>query len=171
MNLHVEVTLAAPQAWPLAPAALNDIVTAAAKAVWREVASSALPNAVANEREDRSASLHVMLADEDMIRPLNASWRGRNTSTNVLSFSAPPMPVPPGEPVFLGEIVLGGEVIVREADQAGVSLQDQLAWMVVHGTLHILGYDHENAQDRAQMEALESAIMKCLGYEDPHAGD
>ena len=164
-NLLVDVSLTAPQAWPLSSEYLAAIVSRAARAAWHKAKALSVPEGA----EERPVSLHVLLADDETIRPLNAAWRGKDAPTNVLSFPAPPVPVPPGEPMQLGEIVLSGEVIAREAEDAGVPLEDQLAWMVVHGTLHILGYDHENAKDQAQMQALESAIMKHLGYDDPHA--
>lgn len=111
----------------------------------------------------------VLFTDDAAIARINAEWRGKDKPTNVLSFPAPPgMPVPEGEPRFLGDIVLAHGVIAREAAEQGKSLHDHTAHLIVHGTLHLLGYDHESEAEAEDMERLEADILKGLGISDPY---
>jgi probable rRNA maturation factor len=87
----------------------------------------------------------------------------------VLSFPAPPSPTVTG-PRFLGDIVLAFETIEREAQAQGISTEAHLAHLVVHGTLHLLGYDHETDEEATVMERLETRILAGLGIADPYAG-
>jgi probable rRNA maturation factor len=114
------------------------------------------------------AEISVQLADDAQIRALNAQWRGVDKPTNVLSFPAAPngkIAVAP----LLGDIVLSFETAEREAAEEGKSLADHCVHLVVHGFLHLLGFDHERAAEADRMEALETDILAKLGIADPYA--
>jgi len=115
--------------------------------------------------------LGIVLTDDAEQRTLNRIWRGRDSPTNVLSFSttAPNEPSPPGAPVLLGDVVLAFETVAREAAEQRKHLADHLAHLVVHGVLHLLGFDHENDAEAAIMEARETEILSRLGVPAPYA--
>ncbi len=160
-GIEVIVDHAAPDAWPVAPEALAAVVRRAIQETVR-LAAEDLPG-------EGPFAVSVTLADDATVQALNRDWRGRDRPTNVLSFPAPAgMPVPPGEPRPLGDLVLSGPVLVREAAVAGVPLEEHLAWMVIHGMLHLLGHDHMEEEERRRMEALEVRILKALGLESPY---
>lgn len=118
---------------------------------------------------ETSASLK--LSDDNTVRRLNKQWRGIDKPTNVLSF---PMQAPPGsrgkEPVEIGDIIIAQETLAREAAEMGISAHDHFRHLVLHGLLHLLGYDHENDEEAEVMEALETRILATLGVADPYAG-
>ncbi len=107
-------------------------------------------------------SLTVALADDKRVRALNARDRKKDRSTNVLSY-------PSGEKSFLGDVVLARQTVWREAKEQKKTPADHLVHLVVHGTLHLLGHDHETSDaDADRMEALERRILKRLGIADPY---
>lgn len=112
------------------------------------------------------AEVSAVLTDDARIQALNSRWRGQDKPTNVLSF---PAPEDPAEPRFLGDIVLAFETIRREAQQEEKALLHHLAHLAVHGTLHLLGYDHEHESDAIRMEDQERKILSRLGISDPYA--
>ena len=101
------------------------------------------------------------------IRDLNRAWRGKDQPTNVLSFPAADHG-PGGEARHLGDIVLAYETVVREAQSESKSPVHHAAHLVVHGTLHLLGYDHEGDAEGDAMEALEIQALARLGIADPY---
>jgi probable rRNA maturation factor len=110
----------------------------------------------------------VLLASDAKIRELNQRYRGKSSATNVLSFPAVEIPgLPSNETRPLGDIVLAGGVIRREAQEQGKRPADHLCQMVVHGVLHLLGHDHESKQKRLEMQALEKAALKRLDIAAP----
>ena len=109
----------------------------------------------------------LCLADDAALRALNLSWRGIDKPTNVLSFPAAPRR--PGEAPTLGDITLAYETLAREAEDLGVSLADHYRHLLVHGFLHLIGYDHETDAEAERMEALETRILTRLGVADPYA--
>ncbi len=114
--------------------------------------------------------LSISLATDDEVAELNQRWRQRNGPTNVLSFpAAQEMPLPPGEPRPLGDIMLAAGVVRREAEQQGKTLADHTVHLAVHGILHVMGYDHINETGANQMERLETDILSVLGIADPYA--
>jgi probable rRNA maturation factor len=109
-------------------------------------------------------TLNVALADDRRVRTLNARDRRKNKPTNVLSY-------PSGGREFLGDVVLARQTVWREARQQRKTLADHVSHLVVHGTLHLLGYDHETGEaDAERMEALERRILARLGIDDPYEG-
>ncbi|MFN4140668.1 rRNA maturation RNase YbeY [Aestuariivirga sp.] len=114
----------------------------------------------------------LLFTSDSAVAELNAEWRGKAGATNVLSFpSAPDMPVPAGERRPLGDIVLAHGVIAREAREQGKTLHAHTSHLIVHGVLHLLGYDHEDEQEALDMERLETGILKGLGIPDPYERD
>jgi probable rRNA maturation factor len=121
--------------------------------------------ALAGRRE--TAELTVRIVDEAEGRALNARWRGRDYATNVLSF---PAELPPGVALpLLGDLVVCAPVVAREAAEQGKAEADHWAHLVVHGTLHLLGFDHESESDAVVMEGLERELLAGLGIGDPYA--
>ena len=102
----------------------------------------------------------LVLADDALQRRLNRDFRGRDKATNVLSFD--------GAPAALGDVVLALETIAAEAEAQGKPLADHVAHLVVHGVLHLLGYDHETQGQARSMERLEIEILAGLGIGDPY---
>jgi len=112
----------------------------------------------------RRSALVVALADDKTVRKLNAKHRGSNKPTNVLSY-------PSDARGFLGDIVLARETVWREARAQGKRPADHVSHLVVHGVLHLLGYDHETGEtDAERMEGRERRILKGLGIDDPYSG-
>ncbi len=114
------------------------------------------------------AEMTVILTDDDHIRSLNRRFRKKDRPTNVLSFPAGP-PVGGRLGPLLGDVVLARETVSDEAEERGVSIADHAIHLVVHGFLHLIGYDHETAEEAVVMEGLETFIMQDLGLPDPYA--
>jgi probable rRNA maturation factor len=114
-----------------------------------------------------AAELSIVLTNDEEQHELNRQWRGKDSSTNVLSFPQ----IEPFGPVvgILGDITLARETLEREAVEQGTSFADHFTHLVVHGFLHILGYDHLTDAEALQMESLETQILATLGVEDPYA--
>lgn len=124
--------------------------------------------AVAAPSPAESYEISLLLADDAQVRELNRLWRGKDAATNVLSF---PAVVPPGggqgaRP--LGDIALAFETVRREAEADGKPLADHAAHLIVHGLLHLLGFDHERDASAEEMEALEIEALRRLGIADPY---
>jgi probable rRNA maturation factor len=127
-----------------------------AGALVRRAAHAAL---LANRRRGRG-EVCVVLANDRLQRRLNRDFRGADKPTNVLSFS--------NAPEGLGDVVLALETVAREAREQGKSLGDHVTHLVVHGVLHLMGYDHERKGAARRMERLETAILRGLGVADPY---
>lgn len=153
---EVEITVDEPR-WREAVPEIEDIARAAARA-----ALSATPM-------DEAAELSLLLTDDRRMAALNARYRGAAEPTNVLSFAAGD--AAPGGPRLLGDVVLGFETVAREAAAQGKSLADHASHLVVHGTLHLFGHDHQRAEEAQRMETLERRILAGLGVADPYAVD
>lgn len=122
----------------------------------------------ASKAKVRSVSeVSVVLTDDAEQRELNKQWRGIDKSTNVLSF--PQLePFTPLEGI-VGDIILAEETLRREAEEMGISFEAHFTHLVVHGFLHLLGYDHIEDDEALQMEGLETQILAGLGIADPYA--
>jgi probable rRNA maturation factor len=118
----------------------------------------------------READLAIRIVDVDEGRALNRHYRGRDYATNVLSFPADlPEGLPEGVRLpLLGDLVLCAPVVAREAAEQGKPLSAHYAHLTVHGTLHLLGWDHGNDVEAEAMEQLEREILAGLGIEDPY---
>lgn len=117
-----------------------------------------------------TAEAVVALSSDDAVRRLNATYRGLDKPTNVLSFPMPErMGAHSGGTHFLGDIVLAAGTVAREAAELDLPPAHHLAHLVVHGVLHLLGYDHEADAGAAEMEAVEAGILAGLGIADPYA--
>ena len=115
------------------------------------------------------AEVTIRLVDEAESNQLNLTYRGKDKPTNVLSF---PFEAPPGlELPLLGDLVICRQVVEREAQEQGKPLMAHWAHMVVHGSLHLLGYDHIEDEEAEEMEQLERDIMQELGFADPYLND
>ena len=123
--------------------------------------------AVGEHREE--AEISVVIVDTDEGAGLNQQWRGKEGPTNVLSF---PSDLPEELPLpLLGDLVICAPVVEREAKEQQKTLKSHWAHMIVHGTLHLLGYDHIQDDEAEEMESLETTIMQQLGYPDPYRYD
>ena len=124
------------------------------------------------EHENLSeAEITLRLVDEAEMQDLNARYRGKDAPTNVLSFPANVPAEVALELSFLGDIILCVQVINQEAQAQAKPLWSHWAHMVVHGVLHLLGYDHVNEQDAVIMEKKEILILNALGFADPYSDD
>lgn len=137
---------------------------AGAEELAQKAAEAAL--AVADE-EDEDFEVSVMLCDDAAIRELNRTWRAKDKPTNVLSFPAPEQPGVTG-PRHLGDIALAYETLVRESEEESKELAHHYAHLIVHGVLHLLGYDHETEEEAEIMEGLEVKALASLGIADPY---
>jgi len=116
------------------------------------------------------AIVGITLTDDAAQRALNLTWRGKDAPTNVLAFPAADsaVPVPAGAPLLLGDVVLAFETVRCEAADQEKPFADHLRHLVVHGVLHLLGYEHTGPADAAAMEAREIAILAELGVPNPY---
>ena len=143
---------------------------------WEALATRAA--AAAGEGEPLLASprlaVSLLFTTDAEVHALNREWRGRDKPTNVLSF---PMLEPDelaalgpdGPPAMLGDIALAHETCAREAAEKGIALADHATHLIVHGTLHLVGYDHMDDDAAAAMEALEVKALASLGIANPYA--
>src|SRR5438067_3865045 len=140
------------------------------KAVEAAIVQSAFPDLASS---GRPIELSVRLTDDDQVRTLNAHWRGKDKSTNVLSFPMAESYELSDESFATKELLLGDMVVAhgvckREAADKGVSVENHATHLIVHGTLHLLGYDHESDADAAEMEAREVRALERLGIANPY---
>jgi probable rRNA maturation factor len=113
------------------------------------------------------SSVTIALAYDDEVAALNAQFRGKAKPTNVLSFPAGDG----SEADFLGDIILAEQTVLREAADQGTPVAHHVQHLVVHGLLHLVGYDHETPDEAERMEALEIAILEQLGVSNPYTGE
>jgi probable rRNA maturation factor len=154
------------------------------RTAWPELAVEAVPAAVAASRHrglidsGLCVEISVKFTDDEEVRALNAGYRGKDRPTNVLSFPMfeaellDSLVMADGGEVLLGDIVLAEGVCAREAEEKGVSVRDHAAHLVVHGALHLLGYDHEQGESEAEtMEGVEREALAALGIADPYPAE
>jgi probable rRNA maturation factor len=162
----LEIALEADEEWD-SSCAWDELARSAAEAA---VAESAFPQLAQSPRE---IEISIRLTGDAEVRALNAEWRGKDKPTNVLSF---PM-VDGGElrciniagpELLLGDIILARGVCETEATDKGLSIEQHATHLIVHGTLHLLGYDHQEEDEAADMEAREVRALQRLGLPDPY---
>jgi probable rRNA maturation factor len=120
---------------------------------------------------DRDTEIAVRVVDADEIQTLNRLYRDKDYPTNVLSFPAGDIDgLPADAPQLLGDVVVCASVVADEAGAQDKAVADHWAHMIVHGTLHLLGFDHETDAEAAEMEALEVVILASQSVTDPYAG-
>jgi len=164
--MMLEIALEADEEWD-SSRSWGELVERAAHAA---VAESAFPQL---SRSPRLIELSVRLTGNEEVRALNAQWRGKDRPTNVLSF---PMlgdeelrqAKIAGPELLLGDIILAHGVCEAEAAEKRVTVEEHTSHLVVHGTLHLLGYDHEHEADAADMEAREVRALRRLGIRNPY---
>jgi len=119
--------------------------------------------------EERGGELTLVVTDDDQVRELNRTYRNVNATTDVLAFgdsNGIELPVhSPDAPLYFGDIVISYPRAVEQATTYDHSIEEELSLLVIHGTLHLLGYDHEQEQDREEMWRLQSAALARLGLE------
>jgi len=118
----------------------------------------------------RGAEASVVLGDDALVRSLNQTYRGKDKPTNVLSF---PFQVPRGRARngILGDVVLAAETVAHEAAERGIPPVHHLQHLVIHGLLHLLGFEHETDAEAETMERVETEILATLAIADPYASD
>ena len=164
--MMLEIALETDEEWD-SSSSWEQLVRNAAEAA---IAESAFPGLAASERP---VELSVRLTGDEEVRSLNAKWRGKDKPTNVLSF-----PLlddedlqeanVAGPELLLGDIIVARGVCVSEAEEKGVSVEDHAAHLLVHGTLHLLGYDHHEDGEAEDMEAREVRALARLGIANPY---
>jgi probable rRNA maturation factor len=150
-----------PKALPMATGLSLDAADAAFQAV----------RAQSQAAGDSGAEVSIVLGDDALVQDLNRDYRGQDKATNVLSFPAmgPDEPPPPaGEVILLGDIIMAFETVAAEAKSQGKPLADHFCHLVVHGMLHLLGFDHQTDDMANTMEALEIKILAGLDIANPY---
>lgn len=145
--------------WPPEPA-LRQIAAGAVESAI-EVAALTVP---------ARAELSLLFTDDAHMRAINRQWRGIDKPTNVLSFGGEADAAGATGPVLLGDIVLAHGTAAREAALEGKPFEHHLSHLIVHGLLHVFGYDHDDEVQAEAMEAEERRILERLGIADPYAG-
>jgi len=153
-SIAVELSVTDPR-WSDKLDNLNDVATCAIDAAYRHVDIAA------------PAIVSILLCDDDEIQQLNKSYRNMDRPTDTLSFPAnAPVSL---SPLPLGDIVVAYDTMVADAGAAGKKMAVHLTHLLIHGLLHLVGYDHENDADAQTMESLEVEILRSLGIDDPYA--
>ncbi len=160
--LHIDIDVRAA-AWADVFDDIDALCSKALIAAW----DAAAPN-------EGLFEVSVVLTDDAEQRDLNKTYRGKDSSTNVLSFpawDAKGPAAPAGVPESLGDIVIAYETVAQERSAQGLPWHDHFSHLLVHGMLHLCGYDHEDTQDAEKMERLEVGILEKLGVGNPYADD
>lgn len=156
MTIHYDMSIETEK-WE-SEEALRNLVDQALKSTFQQVGF-----------EKINSELSLVFTDDERIRIINEKWRHVNSATNVLSF--PASAISPGEQPgpILGDIVIAYETVAREANNEDKTFDDHLSHLIVHGLLHLIGYDHQNDEEAEQMEQLEREILANIGISDPYA--
>ncbi len=159
---EIDVTVAEPE-WTTS---YLDVEAIAQRAVKNTLKMAVLPEVL----QYRDIEASVVLANDDLIQVLNREYREKDKPTNVLSFANLDSddPIPKEGPVHVGDIILAFQTIDREAKEQGKFLKDHFTHMLVHGALHLLGFDHENEDEANIMESLEIRILEKMGIQNPY---
>jgi probable rRNA maturation factor len=128
---------------------------------------------------DAPAEMSLVLADDALVQTLNRDYRDKDKPTNVLSFALlddlddtdDVLAREQGMPILIGDVILAFETVQREAREQGKTVGDHLTHLVIHGVLHLLGYDHQSDPDADRMERLETSILARMGIADPYSAN
>lgn len=162
--------------WAVALGLDAEALAEAVEMVARAALEGAAGSAASAARLERPVELAVVLTDDRTVHRLNLRYRGKDAPTNVLSFAAAvddadAPPPPPGAAENLGDVLVAYETVAGEAQSEGKTCGDHLYHLIVHGILHLLGYDHLTGQEAEEMERLEVAVLAGLGLADPYGSD
>ena len=168
--MMLEVALEADGEWDSSTGEGRDWAALAEAAAAAAIAESRFPELAASARP---VELSIRLTDDGQVRTLNSQWRGKDQPTNVLSFPLADeaelrLATVDGPELMLGDIVLARGVCAAEAEAKAIPLADHAAHLLVHGTLHLLGYDHGDEGEAQDMEAREIRALARLGIPDPY---
>jgi probable rRNA maturation factor len=158
--------------WEAAVTDVEQLVEAAARAAFE---AAERPEILGNA----PAEMSLVLADDALVQALNRDYRDKDKPTNVLSFALlddlddtdDALARDEGMPILIGDVILAFETVQREAREQGKSIKDHLAHLVIHGVLHLLGYDHQSDPDADRMERLETSILARMGIADPYSAN
>jgi probable rRNA maturation factor len=171
LHLDISISLEAGD-WEAAVADVEQRIEAAARAAFD-----------AADRPDilgvAPAEMSLVLADDALVQTLNRDYRDKDKPTNVLSFALldgsddtdDVLARDEGMPILIGDVILAFETVQREAREQGKSVEDHLTHLVIHGVLHLLGYDHQSDPDADRMERLETSILARMGIADPYSAN
>lgn len=168
-NVHVDLVVN-HDSWESAGIELDDFAEAV---IGVAISMAALPP----ELDNRDIEVCVVLTDDAEIHTLNRDYRGMDKATNVLSFanldsdSVEHELAPEDMPFALGDVIIAWETMQREALEQHKKFEDHLRHMLIHGTLHLLGYDHMDDAEAQEMESLEIKILETMNVENPYADD
>ena len=161
-NFDIDVSISEPE-WI---SSFLDVEKLAAEAMELALKMAQMPSQI----KGREIELSIVLANDDLIQILNREYREKDSPTNVLTFASLDSkdPVPADVPYPVGDVILSYQTIDREAREQGKFFRDHFLHMVVHGTLHLLGYDHETEDDANNMESLEIRILEKMNIQNPY---
>lgn len=164
--MTLKIAVREENGWKAAFPAYKKTLTAAAKAAFKAGVTDAFPA--------KDAEISFLLTDDDTVRVLNKNYRQKDAPTNVLSFAAMDDEDADAElaqdGVFLlGDVVIALQTVQREAADLRLPFEAHFSHLVVHGVLHLLGFDHIEDEDAEEMETLETQILKKLGFDNPYA--
>jgi probable rRNA maturation factor len=165
---HIDI-LVLTQTWTRADKKITGVCLRAAKAALL-MGCRHLPKQHPWRALKDPLEISIALSSDARVRTLNRTYRGQNKSTNVLSFPSESVSAPSSGPVLLGDVILAFETTRREAARDKKTLHAHTTHLVVHGVLHLLGYDHIVNRDAQNMERLERLTLEGLGFADPYTG-
>lgn len=163
--------------WETAAADVERLTDAAARAAFEAAEKPEIMGG------DTPVEMSLVLADDALVQTLNRDYRDKDKPTNVLSFALlddlddtdestdDVLARDEGMPILIGDVILAFETVQREALEQGKSFEDHLTHLVIHGVLHLLGYDHQSDPDADRMERLETSILARLGIADPYSAN
>jgi probable rRNA maturation factor len=166
MSDHVDIAVHVADAGWRRIGAISRLARRAALAALEAGASSSQRRTLAKSHGE----LALTFSNDSTLKRLNGRYRRKHKPTNVLSFGSPAdwRSAPDGEPRPLGDVILARETVFREAQAQGKTPPDHTCHLVVHGVLHLLGYDHQRTADALRMEAIEIDVLSQLGIADPY---
>lgn len=161
-NFDIDVSISEPE-WTLS---FLDVEKVAAEAMDLSLRMAQMPEQV----RARQIEVSIVLANDDLIQILNREYRGKDAPTNVLTFASLDAdgPIAADAPYPIGDVILSYQTIDREAREQGKFFKEHFIHMVVHGTLHLLGYDHETEDEANVMESLEIRILEKMNIQNPY---